>query len=198
MTGTPTPDGGFEDRFLIGIGASLFFEPYTEPRGLGGAITAGAQSVVESLRQNLRGIGAIITGQIGSCNLQGVIRIAEVSGEAAERGPDYFISIIAGLSLMIGLVNLLPIPVLDGGHLVFYAYEAVTGRKPSDKALRFLMTLGLTLVLGLMAFAIFNDLGGETRLLSSAAATSGLTIIGVAILLSPVLVRTWRDFGKAR
>ncbi|MEL6952045.1 MAG: RIP metalloprotease RseP [Pseudomonadota bacterium] len=158
MTGTPTPDGGFEDRFLIGIGASLFFEPYTEPRGLGGAITAGAQSVVESLRQNLRGIGAIITGQIGTCNLQGVIRIAEVSGEAAERGPDYFISIIAGLSLMIGLVNLLPIPVLDGGHLVFHAYEAIARRPPSEKAMRMMMSVGLTLLLSLMVFALLNDL----------------------------------------
>jgi regulator of sigma E protease len=58
----------------------------------------------------------------------------------------------------VGLLNLFPVPVLDGGHLVFYAYEAVTGKPPSDGALRILMTIGLTLVLGLMVFALGNDL----------------------------------------
>jgi len=56
------------------------------------------------------------------------------------------------------LLNLFPIPVLDGGHLVFHAYEAVTGRPPSDKALRVLMAIGLTLLLSLMLFALSNDL----------------------------------------
>ena len=64
----------------------------------------------------------------------------------------------AVLSTAVGLLNLFPIPALDGGHLVFYAYEAVTGKPPSDGALRILMTIGLTLVLGLMVFALGNDL----------------------------------------
>ena len=69
-----------------------------------------------------------------------------------------FIYFIAVLSTAVGLLNLFPIPALDGGHLVFYAYEAVTGKPPSDGALRILMTIGLTLVLGLMVFALGNDL----------------------------------------
>jgi regulator of sigma E protease len=69
-----------------------------------------------------------------------------------------FINFIAVLSTAVGLLNLFPIPALDGGHLVFYAYEAVVGKPPSDAALRILMTIGITMVLGLMLFALFNDL----------------------------------------
>jgi regulator of sigma E protease len=58
----------------------------------------------------------------------------------------------------VGLMNLFPIPVLDGGHLVFHAYEAVTGKPPSDRALQVMMTAGLTLLLSLMVFALTNDL----------------------------------------
>jgi regulator of sigma E protease len=76
----------------------------------------------------------------------------------ASQGPESFIWFIAVLSTAVGLLNLFPVPVLDGGHLVFYAYEAVSGRPPSDKALRVFMTIGLTLVLSLMLFALFNDI----------------------------------------
>jgi len=62
------------------------------------------------------------------------------------------------LSAAVGLLNLMPIPVLDGGHLVFYGYEAVFKKPPSERALRVLMAVGLSLVLGLMVFALSNDL----------------------------------------
>ena len=62
------------------------------------------------------------------------------------------------MSLTIGLANLLPIPVLDGGHLVFHLYEAITGRPPTDRVLQVLMTFGLTILIGLMLFAFSNDL----------------------------------------
>jgi regulator of sigma E protease len=65
---------------------------------------------------------------------------------------------IAMLSTAVGMMNLFPIPVLDGGHLVFHAWEAVTRRPPGDRAVRALMSVGLALLLGLMAFALFNDL----------------------------------------
>ena len=76
----------------------------------------------------------------------------------ASQGTTSFIWLIAVLSTAVGFLNLFPIPALDGGHLVFYAYEAVTGRPPSDGALRFLMTLGLVMVLALMIFATGTDL----------------------------------------
>ena len=69
-----------------------------------------------------------------------------------------FIWFIAVLSTAVGLLNLFPIPVLDGGHLVFHAWEALTGKPPSDKALNAMMTVGLGLMLTLMVFALTNDL----------------------------------------
>ena len=107
---------------------------------------------------HVSGLWYMITGAIGTCNLSGPIGIAETSGSMASQGTTNFIWFIAVLSTAVGLLNLFPIPVLDGGHLVFHAYEAVTGRPPSDKALRVLMAIGLTLLLSLMLFALYNDL----------------------------------------
>jgi regulator of sigma E protease len=100
----------------------------------------------------------MITGAISTCNMSGPVGIAKVSGAMASQGTMSFINFIAVLSTAVGLLNLFPIPALDGGHLTFYAYEAVRGKPPSDAALRILMTIGITLVLGLMLFALFNDL----------------------------------------
>ena len=97
-------------------------------------------------------------GAISSCNLRGPLGIAETSGAAASQGVASFIWFIAVLSTAVGLLNLFPIPVLDGGHLVFHAYEAISGRPPSDQALKVLMGVGLALLAGLMAFALSNDL----------------------------------------
>jgi regulator of sigma E protease len=104
------------------------------------------------------GLGHIVSGAISSCNLRGPIGIAKTSSAAASQGGVTFIMMIAGLSTAVGLMNLFPIPVLDGGHLVFHAYEAVTGKPPSDKALKFLMMIGLAMLLSLMVFALGNDL----------------------------------------
>ena len=83
--------------------------------------------------------------------------MAQVMGQSATQGVETYIGMLAMLSLGIGLINLFPIPVLDGGHLLFHAYEAVFRRPPPDAALRVLMTLGLAIVLTFMAFALFND-----------------------------------------
>ncbi|MEM9552546.1 MAG: site-2 protease family protein, partial [Pseudomonadota bacterium] len=86
------------------------------------------------------------------------IGIAQTSGAMASQGAQSFIWVIAVLSTAVGLLNLFPVPALDGGHLVFYAYEAVAGKPPSDRALRVLMTAGLAMVLTLMVFALANDI----------------------------------------
>ncbi len=100
----------------------------------------------------------MITGAISSCNLQGPLGIAEISGQAASQGTQSFVWLIAVLSTAVGLLNLFPIPILDGGHLLFHAYEAATRRPPSDWAMRVMMSTGLTLILGFMVFALSNDL----------------------------------------
>jgi regulator of sigma E protease len=104
------------------------------------------------------GLWHMISGAISSCNLSGAIGMAETMGDAARNGAESFIGMMAVLSLGVGILNLFPIPVLDGGHLVFHAYEAVARRPPSERALRVLMSIGLTLVIGLMVFGLSRDL----------------------------------------
>lgn len=154
----PRADGGFETRWLIGLTGGLAFDPARETPGLWQAVQAGAGQIVFIIRSSLSGMAHMITGAISSCNLSGPIGIAESSGQAASAGAQNFIWFIAVLSTAVGLVNLFPIPVLDGGHLMFHAWEATTGRPPSDRVLRVLMTLGLAIMGTLMVFVIGNDL----------------------------------------
>ena len=124
----------------------------------GEALAYGLDQVQFIIRSSLSGVYHMVVGDISTCNLSGPIGIAEVSGQAASQGWFTFVWFIALLSTAIGLINLFPIPVLDGGHLVFHAWEAVTGRPPSDRLTKLLMTGGLMLLLALMAFAIGNDI----------------------------------------
>ncbi|MDX5401468.1 MAG: RIP metalloprotease RseP [Rhodobacterales bacterium] len=154
----PQADGGFQTNWRIGIIGGLFFEPMTETPGLLTALGAGVSNMWGIIEGSISGLYHMITGAISTCNMSGPIGIAEVSGAMASQGTVNFIYFIAVLSTAVGLLNLFPIPVLDGGHLVFYAYEAVAGKPPSEKALRVLMTVGLTLILSLMVFALSNDI----------------------------------------
>ncbi len=154
---TPKADGGFETAWRIGVASGGSFEPATESLGAGAAVWSGITRTGEIIESSISGLWHIIIGDIGTCNLSGPVGIAQVSGQMASQGALSFVIFIAVLSTAVGLLNLFPIPALDGGHLVFYAFEAVTGRPPSDAALRILMTIGLTMVLSLMVFALYND-----------------------------------------
>lgn len=154
----PKPEGGFETRWLIGISGGLFFDAASETPGIFEAIWTGADQTVYVLSNSLSGVWHMIQGAISTCNLNGPIGIAEISGDAASQGWLSFISFIGLLSAAVGLINLFPIPVLDGGHLVFHAYEAVAGRKPGDQAMRLLMAIGGGMLLTLMIFALSNDI----------------------------------------
>ncbi|WP_370313930.1 RIP metalloprotease RseP [Sagittula sp.] len=154
----PQAEGGFKTYYRIGIVGGVAFEPATQTPGFGTAVAGSVTQVWEIMRGSVSGLWHMATGAISTCNLSGPIGIAETAGDMASQGTTNFIWLIAVLSTAIGLLNLFPIPVLDGGHLVFYAYEAVSGRPPSDKALKVLMSIGLTLVLGLMVFGLTNDL----------------------------------------
>ncbi len=154
----PLPEGGFQTHWRIGIAGGLAFEPARERLGPGAAVVDGTVQTWGVVSSSISGLYHMITGAISSCNMSGPIGIAQVSGAMASQGIDSFIWFIAVLSAAVGLLNLFPIPVLDGGHLVFYGIEAVTGRPPSEKFLRITMTVGLVLVLSLMVFALGNDL----------------------------------------
>ena len=157
-TDEPQPDGGFETVYRIGIASGFAFEARTEGVGPVDAVLAGVAMTWDVITGSLSGLYHMITGAISSCNMSGPIGIAQVSGDMASQGAQSFIRFIAVLSTAVGLLNLFPIPILDGGHLVFYAYEAVARKPPSDLALRIMMTAGLALILSMMVFAVFNDL----------------------------------------
>jgi regulator of sigma E protease len=150
--------GGFVSVYRIGIQSGLFFEPATASPGVLEAMIGGVRQTIWLVETSLSGMYHMITGAISTCNMSGPIGIAETSGAMASAGFWEFVSFIAIISTAIGLLNLFPIPVLDGGHLLFFAYEAVTGRPPPARILEGLMTLGLAVILSLMVFALFNDI----------------------------------------
>ncbi len=103
-------------------------------------------------------VGDMIFQGADTSQLGGPIRIAEVSGDAAQQGFSSFVWLIAVLSTSIGLINLFPIPILDGGHLMFYAIEFLRGRPVGEVWMRIGTMIGLSLVILLMVFATYNDL----------------------------------------
>ena len=107
---------------------------------------------------SLKYLGSIIGGSGDSSQLGGPIRIAKITGQVAEIGFIPFLSIMAYISISLGLINLFPIPLLDGGHLMFYGFEKVLGRPLSQKTQEGFFRIGMFLLLSLMFFATFNDL----------------------------------------
>ena len=153
----PNPEGGFRTEWRIGIAGGMAFDLATQRAGIFASLLGGVQQTWGVIVSSLSGLYHMITGAISSCNMTGPIGIAKTSGAMASQGATSFIWFVAALSTGVGLLNLFPVPVLDGGHLVFHAYEAVRGRPPSDRALRVLMAAGLTIVLSVMIFALTND-----------------------------------------
>ncbi len=107
---------------------------------------------------SLKYLGSIITGSGDSSQLGGPIRIAKVTGQVAKFGFLPFLSIMAYISISLGLINLFPIPLLDGGHLMFYGFEKILGKPLSQKTQEGFFRIGMFLLLSLMFFATFNDL----------------------------------------
>ena len=150
--------GGYDVFWRIGIVSTLYaFEPESEAIGVGEAAQNAARTTYSVMKASITGLVDVVTGAISSCNLSGPIGIAETSGQMARQGGDSLIWFIAVLSTAVGLINLFPIPVLDGGHLVFHGYEAVTGRPPNLRVMNAMMMAGLAIVLSFMLFALFND-----------------------------------------
>ena len=122
------------------------------------AIYHAAHEVYYVSTSSLKYIGAMIFGKADTSQLGGPIRIAKISGQVAEFGLLAFISMMAYISISLGLVNLFPIPMLDGGHLMFYAFEKVLGRPLSQNTQEGFFRIGLFVLLSLMVFTTFNDL----------------------------------------
>ena len=107
---------------------------------------------------SLKYLGNLLTGSGDSSQLGGPIRIAKITGQVAEYGIIPFLSIMAYISISLGLINLFPIPMLDGGHLMFYFFEKILGRPLKQKTQEGCFRIGLFLLFSLMFFVTFNDL----------------------------------------
>ncbi len=143
----------------FGIGNYLDDTAWTHKRfGPVDAVILGSKETYTVVYRTLKSVKDMFSGKQSPKQLGGMLMIAEVSGKAAERGVSDLMELIAFLSISIGLINLFPIPILDGGHLMFYAYEAIRGRPLGEKAQEIGFRIGLTLVLMLMIFATWNDL----------------------------------------
>ena len=122
------------------------------------AVKLGVEETWFVVERTLSYIGGVVVGKESADQLGGPIRIAQVSGQVATAGFVALIHLAAVLSISIGLLNLFPIPLLDGGHLMFYAFEALRGRPLSERAQEYGFRFGLAFVLLLMLFATYNDL----------------------------------------
>lgn len=151
-------DGGLETGYQLGISGSFMFEPATRLPGPVEALKSGARMTWGVIDSTFSAISSMVAGKISTCNINGPIGMAKATGSAASAGLTSFIWMIAALSTAIGLLNLFPIPVLDGGHLVFHAYEWARGKPPSDRVMNMALAMGLAVVVALMFFGLSNDL----------------------------------------
>jgi regulator of sigma E protease len=151
--------GNVERVGLLGIRRSptpgdLQYKPVTPPR----AILMGVQETWFVVDKTLTYLGRVVIGREAANQLGGPIRIAQMSGQVASIGFVALVHLAAVLSVSIGLLNLFPIPMLDGGHLLFYLIEALRGRPLSEKAQEVGFRIGFAIVVMLMIFATFNDI----------------------------------------
>ena len=139
------PDSRREVRSFVSYG---FFE-------------AGRRALVETWDKSVFSLvmmGKMLTGEVSWKNLSGPVTIADYAGQSARLGMDYYLKFMALVSISLGVLNLLPIPVLDGGHLLYHMIEVVRRRPLSERAMEIGQQIGMSILFSLMAFAFFNDL----------------------------------------
>jgi regulator of sigma E protease len=141
---------------VLGIRSSL---QVGKPVSIFRAVPMAADYTLRLTRAIVDGVVQLVRGQVSTKQLGGPITIARVAGQGAELGILPFVQLLALLSINLGFINLLPVPMLDGGHLFFYAVEAVRKRPLSERALEWAFRGGLALILALVVFTTVNDLG---------------------------------------
>jgi len=136
---------------LAGIMVEVRYGPL---EGLGKALAKTWDTSAFSLKM----LGKMLIGEVSLKNLSGPITIADYAGQSAQSGGVSYLLFLALISISLGVLNLLPIPLLDGGHLLYCAVEIFKGRPLSERAMEIGQQVGLALLFTLMAFAIFNDI----------------------------------------
>jgi regulator of sigma E protease len=144
------------DKFVIGIlGTGDTFHKSLNP------IQAMGRSISDTyglVKLTILSVVKMVTGSVSADNLGGPIMIAQMAGEQAKAGIVNFVWFIALLSVNLGIINLFPIPVLDGGHLLFFGIEAITGKSVSEKLREKLIQFGAAMLVALMVFVFYNDI----------------------------------------
>ncbi|MDQ0250920.1 regulator of sigma E protease [Sphingomonas kyeonggiensis] len=148
--------GNITHRGVLGIGRGA---SEIRPVALWEAPGEGISQTIGIVWTTIEGLQRIILGRIPVTELGGPLKIAKVSGEFLAMGPVQLVYLIALISINLGFINLLPVPVLDGGHLLFYAVEAVRRRPVEPQVMEWAYRGGLVAILALMLFVTFNDLG---------------------------------------
>jgi regulator of sigma E protease len=147
-------------RKIIGIkGEASRFHSVKDNFNFKASVTKAALEIYSITDLTLRGVGQMLTGKRSGDEVGGIIRIAEMSGDISKkRGLWNFLSFMALLSVNLGLINLFPIPLLDGGHVIIYLLEIITRRELNAKVKDCLFKVGLGFILFLMIFATWNDI----------------------------------------
>jgi len=153
------PKTGKETTFVgLGFGLGEDVKSVSKELSIGQSAVVAGNDIYRATVGTLKGLWQMITGLRSSEEIGGVLRIAKMSGDVAQVGLVSLIAFSAALSINLGLINLFPVPMLDGGHLVYYAVEAVRGKPLGERAQELGLKVGLALVLSLMLFATWNDL----------------------------------------
>jgi regulator of sigma E protease len=150
--------GDLSNSIVIGVRASATAAVTRVTYGPGGAVMAACATSWDIARTTVQGIAQMVRGYASADQFRGPLGIAKMTRQVAVFGFLALLNLAAVLSVSIGLANLFPIPLLDGGHLLYYACEAVLGRPLGERAQDVGFRLGLVLVLGLMLLTTWNDL----------------------------------------
>jgi regulator of sigma E protease len=148
-------------RWLLGIEPAPVPQPPYDATLRYGPVAAVPAAVRETWKlasDSLSMIGRLLTGHASVANVSGPITIARYANASAQLGPAWFLNFLALLSLTLAIMNLLPIPVLDGGHLLYYLIELAKGSPLSERAMAVGQYIGLALLAGLMGLAFYNDI----------------------------------------
>ena len=148
----------FGQKYKVGLLGVLGGERVLEPLPILEVIPAATSYTLKLTRSMIDGLMQIITGRRSTKDLGGPLKMAQIAGQQASLGAFEFIQLIALFSINLGFINLLPVPMLDGGHLVFYAAEGIRRRPVSERAQDWAFRGGLALLLGLLLFTTINDL----------------------------------------